>query len=121
MGVPSAGISKAPMPSASQIIVTIGINIPKIPHDVPMEKLIRAAITKIRTPRRDVASVADLLLFSFAPAHLPYASLPPDFETRLKEDILPHKAKGDVRDRMHKTTISVLFPSSHYKEGAESH
>ena len=33
-------------------MVTIGISIPKVPHEVPMEKLIRAAITKISTGRK---------------------------------------------------------------------
>ena len=35
----------------------------------------------IRTPSNDVASDAALLLFNFFPAHVPYALLPPDFET----------------------------------------
>ena len=49
---PSAGIRSDPAPSAAQIIVTIGISIPKVPHEVPIEKLISAAMTKIINGRR---------------------------------------------------------------------
>ena len=49
---PRVGIRYAPAPSALQIIVTIGISIPKVPQEVPMEKLMRAAMTKIMNGRR---------------------------------------------------------------------
>ena len=50
---------------------------------MPTVRQLKPSSINIRTPRSDVASKADFLLFSFFPAHLPYASLPPDLDIRL--------------------------------------
>ena len=48
---PSAGIRYTSAPGAVQIIVMIGISMPNVPQDVPIEKLMSAEMMKIRTGR----------------------------------------------------------------------
>ena len=48
---PRVGTRKGDAPSVLHIIVIIGISIPKVPQDVPMEKLMIAAMIKIKKGR----------------------------------------------------------------------
>ena len=48
---PRVGTRNGAAPSALHIIVMIGISIPKVPQEVPMEKLMIEAMIKIKNGR----------------------------------------------------------------------
>ena len=81
-------MSSAPAPSASQIIVTIGISMPNVPQEVPIEKLMRAAMTKIRNGRSASGRLESLTKPEMKiPVPISWRHTPPRLQERMRISI----------------------------------